>query len=186
MGKGSWRWPAFAGTIGVLAAVAGAQAAGDAIVKERQEAMKAMAAAAKAAAGMFEGTRPYSGTALKEAAETVRVHSGAAMKAQFPEDALGPPSAAKADIATDREAFDRIADRLEELATALSAAADAAPNVLSDEMRMSNQPMLGGSLLGARMKKADEDPADLPAEHVFHLVLDTCTSCHSKYRQKQE
>lgn len=148
--------------------------------------MKAMAGAAKSIAGMFEGILPYSGTALKQAAEIVQVHSGAAMKSRFPDGALGAPSAANSEIATDREEFDRIADRLEELGASLSLSADKAPDAISEEMRMGSQPMMGGSLLGARTRKVEEDPANLPAEHVFHLMLETCGSCHTKFRTRQE
>ncbi|TIW41251.1 MAG: cytochrome c, partial [Mesorhizobium sp.] len=30
------------------------------------------------------------------------------------------------------------------------------------------------------------DPATLPAEHLLHLILQDCSSCHSKFRQKVE
>lgn len=171
-----------AAVICAYAAVAAAQTAGSTIVDERRQAMKAMADAAKAISGMFEGTLPYSGEALGKAAETVLANSGAAMKMRFPEGSLGAPSAAKEEISSDRQRFDEIADRLEELAAALSHAADQAPDVLTSDMRMGNQLMMGGSLLGA----ITGDPANMPAEHVFHLVLETCTSCHAKFRERQE
>ncbi|TIV70339.1 MAG: cytochrome c, partial [Mesorhizobium sp.] len=33
---------------------------------------------------------------------------------------------------------------------------------------------------------AEADPARMPAEHLLHLILQDCTSCHSKFRQKQQ
>ncbi len=45
--------------------------------------------------------------------------------------------------------------------------------------------MTGGSLLGKRRTgKAEADPSTMPAEHVFHLMLQDCASCHAKFREK--
>ncbi|TIU29842.1 MAG: cytochrome c, partial [Mesorhizobium sp.] len=33
---------------------------------------------------------------------------------------------------------------------------------------------------------AQADPAGMPAEHLLHLILQDCSSCHSKFRQKTE
>ena len=47
-------------------------------------------------------------------------------------------------------------------------------------------PMDGGSLLGKRPGAVEADPGKLPAEHLLHLILQDCSSCHSKFRQKVE
>lgn len=185
MDRNTFRGAAAAATISVLAGIAAAQGHGGPLVRERQDAMKDMAEAAKTIAGMFEGRVTYSGERLKHAAETVRMHA-AAMKSRFPDETLKAPSVAKEKIASDREEFNQIADRLEELAATLSLSGDQAPDVITQDMRMGDQPMLGGSLLGARTRGVEEDPANMPAEHVFHLMLETCTSCHAKFRERQQ
>ncbi len=35
-----------------------------------------------------------------------------------------------------------------------------------------------------RAGKAEADPSTMPAEHVFHLMLQDCASCHAKFREK--
>lgn len=55
-------------------------------------------------------------------------------------------------------------------------------------MRMAHvKTMGGGSLLGRRQgRNAVVDPTTIPAEHVFHLMLQDCASCHAKFREKVE
>jgi hypothetical protein len=54
-------------------------------------------------------------------------------------------------------------------------------------MRMGAGPAMdGGSLLGKRLNAVEADPVRLPAEHLLHLILQDCSSCHSKFRQKIE
>ena len=48
-------------------------------------------------------------------------------------------------------------------------------------MRMGSS-VPGGSLLGARPLRSEVDLSAIPAEHLFHMMLETCTACHSKYR----
>ncbi|RUU70455.1 cytochrome c, partial [Mesorhizobium sp. M2C.T.Ca.TU.009.01.2.1] len=64
-------------------------------------------------------------------------------------------------------------------------AGDAPPGITAD-MRMAGPPMDGGSLLGKRPGAAEADPAKMPAEHLLHLILQDCASCHSKFRRKVE
>jgi hypothetical protein len=43
------------------------------------------------------------------------------------------------------------------------------------------------SLLGNRSGGAgNADPSKMPAEHVFHLMLQDCTNCHAKFREKRQ
>ena len=42
---------------------------------------------------------------------------------------------------------------------------------------------LGGTLLASRAKPLTEtEISSLPAEHVFHLMIEQCTACHAKFR----
>ena len=80
-----------------------------------------------------------------------------------------------------------LADRLAVLGGALAADAAGSPDAIGSSMRMKPGTMMGGgSLLGGRQKPlTDAEAAGLPAEHAFHLLLETCTSCHAKFRARQ-
>ena len=150
--------------------------------------MKAMADAAKTISGIFDGKLPYDAAAFKAAAETIRQRSGNAMVDAFPADSLGEPSAAKAAIGQSRKEFVALAHHLESLAAALSSAADNAPNGITESMRMKSGMAMGSSLLGKRAGRAaaEDDPSKMPAEHLFHLMLQDCTNCHAKFREKRQ
>ncbi|MCA1370345.1 cytochrome c [Bradyrhizobium sp. BRP14] len=155
------------------------------VVAQRQDDMKAMAAAAKTINAMFKGTSTYDGKAFKAAAETIKAHSGMKLSSLFDGSVTSGSSKASASIETDRQTFDELAADLGVYASALSVAADRNPDVLNPDMRMQrSDAMMGGPLA----KKADavRDVASMPAEHAFHLMLQTCTSCHAKFRIKDE
>lgn len=171
---------AFAG-----ASVAGAAAGNDAIVMARQASMKEMAAAAKMIAGMFDGRQAYDAAAFKAAAEAIRARTGPALIAEFPSASLGAPSGARPEIDQARLEFEALAHHIGTLANALATKAGRAPAGITDEMRMGSGLVMGGSsLLGKRPGAVEADPAKLPAEHILHLILQDCSSCHSKFRQK--
>jgi cytochrome c556 len=160
-------------------------AGGNAIVLARQASMKEMAAAAKTIAGMFDGKLAFDATAFKAAAETIRTRTGPALIAEFPSPTLGAPSGARPEIDQSRPEFEALARHIGTLASALAIDAERAPPRITDDMRMgSGLVMGGGSLLGKRPGVAEPDPAKLPAEHLLHLILQDCSSCHSKFRQK--
>ncbi|MCV3210888.1 cytochrome c [Mesorhizobium sp. YC-39] len=156
----------------------------DPIVATRQSSMKEMAAAAKTIAGMFDGRLAYDAAAFKAAAKTIRDRTGPALIAEFPSATLGAPSGARLEIDQARPEFEALARHMGTLASALAAKAERAPANITDDMRMGSGPAMdGGSLLGKR-PAAEADPARLPAEHLLHLILQDCSNCHSKFRQK--
>ncbi|RRH93549.1 cytochrome c [Mesorhizobium tamadayense] len=149
--------------------------------------MKEMAAAAKTIAEMFDGKRAYDADGFKAAAETLKARTGPALIAEFPEGTLGAPSAARMEIGQARPEFEALARHIGRLADALAVKAGQAPAAITGDMRMGAMlPMDGGSLLGKRPGAVEADPAKLPAEHLLHLVLQDCSSCHSKFRRKQQ
>ncbi|RWB19141.1 MAG: cytochrome c [Mesorhizobium sp.] len=148
--------------------------------------MKEMAAAAKTIAEMFDGKRAYDAAGFKAAAETLKVRTGPALIAEFPDGSLGAPSGAKPEIDQARPEFEALARHIGRLADALAAKAENAPAGITADMRMAGPPMDGGSLLGKRPHAARADPAGMPAEHLLHLMLQDCSSCHSKFRQRQQ
>ncbi|RWD65533.1 MAG: cytochrome c [Mesorhizobium sp.] len=161
--------------------------AGDPVVAARRASMKEMAAAAKAIAEMFDGKRAYDPAAFKAAANALSARTGPALIAEFPVGTLGAPSGAKPEIDQARPEFEALASHIGRLAEALAAKAEEAPAAIGDDMRMgTGLPMDGGSLLGKRPNAAAADPARMPAEHLLHLILQDCASCHSKFRQRQQ
>ena len=171
-----------------VAAVSAAEAPGaspDSVVQQRQQDMKAMANAAKTIDGMFKGSSAYDANAFRAAAETIGSHSGERLSSLFEKSIPAPGStAASANIEDERQTFDKLAADLGVYASALSAAADRNPDVLSPQMRMQGgDVMMGGPL--AR-KAVVRDISSMSAEHAFHLMLQTCTSCHARFRVRAE
>jgi cytochrome c556 len=160
---------------------------GDPVIEARQASMKEMAAAAKTIAGMFDGKRAYDAATFKAAAEALRARTGPKLIAEFPVASLGAPSGAKLEIDQARPEFEALARHIGRLTDGLAAKAEQAPGHISDEMRMgAGLAMDGGSLLGKRRGASEPDPAKLPAEHLLHLILQDCSSCHTKFREKLE
>lgn len=154
-------------------------------VTERQQDMKAMAGAAKTIDAMFKGSSPYNSKAFKAAAETIRTYSGEWLAALFEAPVVSGGSKASDSIEADRPTFDRLAAELGAYASVLSVAADRNPDALGPDMRMKGgDATMGGPL--AKRKAAAPDPMKMPAEHAFHMMLQTCTSCHAKFRVKGE
>jgi cytochrome c556 len=157
-----------------------------ALVDQRQKEMRAVAEAAKLIAGMFENKRPYEGAAMLVAADTIARFSGATLVDAFPDGTLDRPSSALPAIAGERQTFAGIANDLERLARDLAAAVRKSPDVLGDDMRMGSDIVSMNPLFSARRKKAEQTAGAIPAEHLFHMMLQTCTSCHAKFRRPKE
>lgn len=172
-------------SLSIAAGFAAVHVPADGIIAQRQAAMKEMARAAKTISDMFEGKSSYDAVVFRHAAETIRRKSGEALIKEFPAGSFGDPSEATAEIDNSRAEFDALAGHLQKFASALSAAADDAPDGITRSMRMRPGAMTGGSLLGKkRAGRAEADPSTMPAEHVFHLMLQDCVSCHAKFREK--
>lgn len=149
-------------------------------VIQRQHGMKEVANAAKTINAMFKDSSHYDAKTFKAAAETVRAHSGAALTALFEGPVTTRGSKASASIETERQQFDKLANDLGIYASALSVAADRNPHALGPETRMQGgEAMMGGPL--AKKFDAAREAELMPAEHAFHLMLQTCTSCHAKF-----
>lgn len=158
-----------------------AQTAAPGNVVQRQDGMKAMANSAKTINAMFKDSSPYDAKAFKAAAETIRAHSGVTLSALFDGSVTTAGSKASPSIETDRQQFDKLAKDLGIYASALSVAADRNPDRLGPGTRMQTEDAMGGGPL-ARKVDAARDAASMPAEHAFHMMLQTCTSCHAKFR----
>jgi cytochrome c556 len=152
----------------------------------RQQTMKEMAAAAKTVAGMFSGTLAYDRDAFRQAAGVFVNHSGPRLLALFDGNVPANSSADDEKIAGQRQAFDEIAMRLGQLAAKFDEKAGDAGAAITPDMRMgSGIPMGGGSLLSAKPLASETDLTTIPAEHLFHMMLETCTDCHAKFRRRR-
>lgn len=175
-------------TFAILLALGGTTLAATHVVVEpvvtaRQAAMKEMAQAAKELAGIFDGRTDYDAERFRVAAQTLR-HRTASITVEFPPGTLGLPSAAKPEIDTSRDEFEALARHIDQLAGALSEQANAAPtDGIPDSMRMRPGMSMGGNSL-LRKSSKDIDPSSLPAEHLLHMIMQDCTSCHSRFRQR--
>lgn len=144
--------------------------------------MKAIADAAKSINAMFKGTSPYDSKLFKAAAETIRSQSGTALSALFQGSVTTTGSKASASIESERQQFDKLALDLGAYAAALSVAADRNPDALGPAMRMqAGDAVAGGGPLAKKIDAA-RNATSMSAEHAFHLMLQTCTSCHAKFR----
>jgi cytochrome c556 len=170
----------FATTVGTAAAATG-------IVAERRETMKSFSVATRVIAEMFAGKQPYDYDRFKAAADLIRGKSGAALRAEFPSGSIGEGSRAKPEIFAEWPEFTQRTDQLALLADGLSKAAGRSPHAIGSDMRMTTGMPMGGSLLASRAKPLTEtEISSLPAEHVFHLMIEQCTGCHAKFRTADE
>lgn len=171
--------PALIATIVMVSASIGV-ATSDVVV-ERQRSMKAMAAAAKAIDSMFKDPSVYSAEKLRQAAETISRNSGTELGSHFPDPVVVDGSYASAEISTNRDHFDQLASDLKSYADLISTAADKNPRGMSPGMRMKPGEAMGGGPFGVHVEDKAKI-ASLPAEHAFHLMIQTCTTCHARFR----
>jgi cytochrome c556 len=152
-------------------------------VAARQLDMKSMAAAAKLIDGMFKGSRSYDSGLFKAAAETICEMSGSALVAHFGGNPVIAGSGASSTIMTEHAEFAALANDLGVYANSLASAAESHPDALTPDMRMRAGDVMG---LGPFGKKVDPttEISSMPAEHAFHMMLQTCTSCHARFRLK--
>ncbi|WP_184456619.1 cytochrome c [Rhizobium aethiopicum] len=177
----------FVATFGLLPAVGAAllttvpSPAADDVVALRQADMKAMAAAAKTISGMFKDPASYKAAEFRWAADTIRDRSGVVLSEHFASEAASPQSKAMPNILEERERFDRIANDLRDYAVALDAAAQNNPGPMPASMRMKPGEAMGGGPLGTHVR-GEQELSAMAAEHAFHLMLQTCTTCHARFR----
>ncbi|PHP68487.1 cytochrome C [Zhengella mangrovi] len=180
------------------AAAAFAHGGATGIVKERMEAMESMGDTMKALKPMMQGAVAYDADAVRQGARSIRDHA-AKIQDLFPEGSGGHPSEARPEVWTERSDFDALAKRLQVLAAGLKAAAgnDTAMPGSSQGMMgsgqgmmMGGQGMMGGGqgmMMGAVGPLPDpSDLAAMPAGGVFAMVAQTCSACHSRFRQEDE
>lgn len=180
------------------------------IVKERMDLMDDMKGAVKQIAAIFKGETEYNPDTIRNAARIIRDHSGDAMTKLFPQDSLSGHSEATPAIWQEWERFKKLSDRQIKLAQGLYNAADnqaqPAQGHMMGSQSMMGQPQQGSetmtgqhmmssaSMMGSdTMIRGDEnmlhmdDPdylGKMPANMVFKMLTDNCSSCHERYRKE--
>ncbi len=167
-----------------VGSLADASLSGSDLVPLRKQDMKDISAAAKAISDMFLDPTTYDAKALSSAAQTISAKSGQTIIEHFSFEIPAAGSDAKANILEDRDRFARLADDLKAYADALGAAAQKNPGEMTNDMRMKpGKPMSGGPF-GTDVSA--EMLGSIPAEHLFHLMLQTCKACHARFREKHQ
>jgi len=169
------------------------------IVMERMDLMKEMKTSMKSMSAMFSGKAEYDEAVVKEAARAIERNSGEAMTKLFPEGSLHGPTEAKPEIWQEWDRFAALADQLKRYGAALEKAADngmassggAPAAMMGSGAMMGNGSMMGsGSMMGATGMMGTQGPseehlAEMPADGVFQMLTDTCSSCHTRYRVEE-
>lgn len=175
----------FAGSLGatLICSVVTAAQTIPPVVKARQDDMKSMSAAAKALNDFFLGKRKYDADEFRAAAAIIVDRAGTLLVSHFREIAAAPGSDARPEIATERAKFETLASQLQAYAARVGAAAADGDRV-PQSMRMRHAEMIEGGPF-ARRKANRPDIASFSSEHAFHMMLQTCTSCHAEFRERR-
>lgn len=168
---------------GIVAPTPNQAQANEKTVAARQLDMKSMAEAAKLMDGIFKGSISYDSGVFKAAAESIYERSGSALVAHYEGNPVIAGSAASSTIMTESAKFAALANDLRIYANSLSTAAERHPDELTPDMRMKAGDVKGLGPFGKKVDPAREI-STMSAEHAFHMMLQTCTSCHTRFRLK--
>ena len=153
----------------------------DPVVQERQAEMKAMSAAAKSISERFSGRKPYDAAEFRAEARLIARMGGERLIAHISSITAADGSQARDEIAVERARFYGYARELAAYAEQVAAAA-ADGEAVPASMRMRAAEMTEGGPF-ARKREKKPDFASYSSEHAFHMMLQTCSSCHAAFRR---
>ncbi len=160
------------------------------IVKERMESMKEMKSSMKSLTEMFRGKKAYVAGDVTAAAQVIFSTAGDELTRLFPEGSLHKPSEAKPEIWHDWERFQTLAEQLKTYSAALAEGAERRMPRQNNERhsKMNTADMMGTTMMGmgASMEPDQAMLEKMPADGVFKLLADTCSSCHKRFRIETE
>ena len=148
-------------------------------VEAHQLNMRSMAELSKAINDYFVGRRPYDETDFTATARLLQEHASKLI-AQFDDVIDAPGSFASPFIRADRPSFDAFARHLETYAAQIGAEALNAKEIPSGMRMKASEASEGGPF--ANPSKEAPDLSSYTSEHAFHMMLQTCTACHAKFR----
>ncbi|MEH6579837.1 MAG: cytochrome c [Amphritea sp.] len=189
----------------VAAPLAVAHGGASGVVKERMDLMDSMKDAMKSLKAIFKGDVAYDPEAVRQAALVIRDSAGEKMTSLFPQGSLHKPSEAKSEIWQEWDRFDLLAKRLQVISQGLHDAADnqsavgqghmGEGSMMGTDSMMGSSSMMGGQMMGnsaagsesmmggmSEMMDSPEHYAQMPADRVFKMLTDNCSSCHTRYR----
>ena len=161
------------------------------IVKERMDGMAAMGKAIKTMSAMMRGEIDYDASVIKTEALSISDHAGDAINTLFPEGSVGMPSLARDEIWSQWDEFSALSDQLKAYADGLGLAAENGlatastdGNSTASMMGTSSNAMMGTTMMGgsAEAMPTIEALAEMPADGVFKMLVQTCSACHTAYR----
>lgn len=117
----------------VVGGVAAAHTGATGVVKERMDAMSAMADAMKVIVPMTRGEVEYDPAAFAAAADSISDHAGTSLVEMFPAGSMVAPSEASPRIWEELDRFAELSETLEDAASDLSRAAMESSTLPADE-----------------------------------------------------
>ncbi len=174
------------------------------IVKERMDLMDSMKESMKTLKANFKGDVTYDADAVRQAALVIRDAAGENMTRLFPEGSIQGHTEAKPEIWQEWQRFDQLANRLRVISQGLHDAADnrsaggqmASGAMMGQDSMMGQGSMMGqnsmmgqGSMMGEQMNTMMDSPehyAQMPADGVFKMLSDNCSSCHTRFRKEDK
>lgn len=169
---------AIAALTGLSGVAAYAHGGATGIVKQRMNQMVTLRDAMKTLKDQLAAGGAYDATAVAGAAASIKRNAGGHLTSLFPAGSTDKSEATPA-VWTDWPRFEALATDLELYAGALESAAIA---------RIPNVAMVPGMGAGMGMAPAKPDPALLATQapfEAFMAVSDTCSACHTVFRQKK-
>ncbi|UWQ77422.1 cytochrome c [Leisingera sp. M658] len=185
----------------LIAVAAHAHSGATGVVKERMDGMGVMKDSMKVLAPMMQGKTAYDAAAVRREAKKIGTHAGDVLTALFPKGSNGHPSEAKAEIWTDWEGFVDLAERLQTYSDGLASAAEnglmmskaQGTGMMSNSTMMGSSHMGSGSMMGGGMvaggammggSPGAEALSQMPADGVFMMLSQTCSACHTRFREE--
>lgn len=169
------------------------------IVKHRMDGMAKMGSAVKELQSIMQGKQAFDADVIRKNASTIKDHAGTALTDGFPEGSLSKESEAREEIWTDWDRFAALAQRLESLSAGLALAADNDSQMGKTKgagmgagmgSMMGNQAMMGSKGMMGQMMRDDhlsaENLANMPAQGVFTMIVQTCAACHTDFRSEKK
>lgn len=145
--------------------------------------MKTMSEAAKSISDFFSGQKNYDAAAFGAEARSIVNLGGQKLIDHFSTTVAAAGSQAREEIATEHDKFDKLARDLAAYAAQVAASAqDGEP--MPNAMRMRPAEMAEGGPF-AKKREGEPDLSAYSAEHAFHMMLQTCTTCHAAFRVKR-
>jgi cytochrome c556 len=171
----------------IAATSASAHQGANGIVGERMDAMMTLSRVLKALTDIRLGDRKYDPLLIREAARVLSHSGGAEMTSKFPPGSNVAPSEARPALWDNWLEFAILANQLSIIGNALDLAVE---NGMSESPKEDAVTLMGGDqdmsdLRSSQALQLDfEQLSALKFEEIVDVLSQTCTACHTQFRQK--